>query len=787
MTIPPIRFYRTTSPQPQEPLSRYLPPMLEGAASAWLSERLPIKQGDDDPPWVLDPFGASPRVCVEAARAGYRVLVAANNPISRFLIEMAANPPSVADLQAALAELASSSRGDERMEPHIRGLYHTQCAQCSQTVMADAFLWEKGALAPYARSYTCPACGSSGEFPATSADIERARPYASGGLHRARALERVASADDPDRQHAEEALSVYLPRAVYALFTLINKLDGLNLPAARRDLLAAMLLYACDQGNTLWQHPARRERPRQLSLPSKFRENNIWLALEKSIPLWATGQASVPLSVWPELPPASGGICLFEGRLRDLEGLLEHAERLQRRIGAVLAPLPRPNQAFWTLSALWAGWLWGRSAVGPFKSVLRRRRYDWAWYASGMQVAFNSLKPVLSLSTPLLGLIGEAEAGYLSSALLGADVAGFDLRGLALRLDPPQAQIHWQLSSATLPPPPASLSQALTQRATAAAQDFLRQLGQPAQHLRMHAAATTGLVEAHIFRSVSVQTHSLAPAGSEAAEPTPAENFNQAQAALRDLLTYRGGFLRFGATDSAESGSWWLREAEGSALPAADRVEKTLVNYLLRHPGCRFADLEEALNAEFPGMLTPSLELINVCLDSYAVQDPPESGAWRLRPQDEPAARRQDIEDAYAQLQSLAGRFGYLQEGTPPVWLDEQGQPRFWFYPIASAVIGELMLGKPGSLPTPADGSIIVLPGGRANLLAYKLRYDPRLAAMCASLDEHSSETPSTGWRFLKFRHLRQLLDHPMLLRENFAELLTQDPLTYSAPQMRLF
>ena len=186
-------------------------------------------------------------------------------------------------------------------------------------------------------------------------------------------------------------------------------------------------------------------------------------------------------------------------------------------------------------------------------------------------------------------------------------------------------------------------------------------------------------------------------------------------------------------------------------------------------------------------MLTPSLELINVCLDSYAEQDPPESGFYRLHPQDEPAARRQDIEDAYAHLQVLAERLGYSQEGNPPVWLDGQGQPRFWFYPIASAVIGEHMLGKPGSPPTSASGSIIVLPGGRANLLAYKLRHDPRLAALCASLEETPTEAASSGWRFLKFRHLRQLLDHPMLLRENFAELLTQDPLTYSAPQMRLF
>jgi hypothetical protein len=143
--------------------------------------------------------------------------------------------------------------------------------------MVDSFLWEKGATTPYARLYTCANCGVSGEFPATAADAEKARHFASGGLHRARALERIASADDPDRIHAEEALSVYLPRAVYALFTLINKLDGLNLPQSRRDMLAALLLTACDQANTLWQHPPRRERPRQSpSRPGSAKITSGW-------------------------------------------------------------------------------------------------------------------------------------------------------------------------------------------------------------------------------------------------------------------------------------------------------------------------------------------------------------------------------------------------------------------------------------------------------------------------------------------------------------------------------
>ena len=79
-----------------EPLSRYLPPMPDGVISTWLHSNVPQSS------WILDPFGASPRVALEAARAGYRVLVTANNPIARFLLEMMANPPKAEELKAVL-------------------------------------------------------------------------------------------------------------------------------------------------------------------------------------------------------------------------------------------------------------------------------------------------------------------------------------------------------------------------------------------------------------------------------------------------------------------------------------------------------------------------------------------------------------------------------------------------------------------------------------------------------------------------------------------------------------
>ena len=259
-----------------EPLARYLPPVPEGVAAAFLAEHA------QPAAWVLDPFGASPRLAVEMAHAGYRVLVAVNNPVARFLLDLAAAPPPRSELQAALSELAVSHKGEERLETHLQSLYLTDCTKCQRSVPAEAFIWEREGNAPIARIIHCPQCGESGERDVTLADRERASQLAATtALHRSRALERVAARDDPDREHAEEALACYLPPAVYALITIINRLDGLAFSPERRRCLLALALTACDEGNTLWPHPAERPRPKQLTIPPRFRENNLWLALER--------------------------------------------------------------------------------------------------------------------------------------------------------------------------------------------------------------------------------------------------------------------------------------------------------------------------------------------------------------------------------------------------------------------------------------------------------------------------------------------------------------------------
>jgi DNA-directed RNA polymerase subunit M/transcription elongation factor TFIIS len=773
----PIAFIPGITPANPGPLARYLPPLPDGLASTWLSEKLPRGA------WVLDPFGAAPRLALEAARAGCRVLVSANNPVSRRLVEMGARSPSESELRAALAELASSYKGQERIEPHIRALYSTECGGCGQPVMADYFVWERSVAYPHTRSYTCSRCGDSGERPTNQKDKERAASFGRSDLNRARALERVASAHDPDRAHAEEALSVYLPRAVYALFTLINKMDSLDISPERRNYLSALLLSTCDQANTLWSHPTSRERPRQLTIPHHFRENNVWLALEQSIHQWVSDQPEIPLTYWPVLCEEKGGITLFEGRLKDLGLSLS-----KLKIGAVMAALPRPNQAFWTLSALWAAWLWGRGAVGPFISVLRRRRYDWGWHTAALSSSFGSLAPLLEGDTPILGLIGEAEPGFLSAAILAGANRGFQLDGLALRSESGQAQIHWRRSSQKKLQP--SLQIQLPDIAQEAAIKALKERGQPADYLTLQAAALTALAEENAFPRKP--TGFLTETTQTDIEPSPAEFYSNLQNHLRFVFNFRSGFSRFeGSEVSLEVGSWWLRDETGAQMPLADRIELAIARYLQSVPTVRFAEIDFHLCALFPGLLTPDRELIMHCLYSYGEEAPPGSGQWAIRHQDRRNLRLVEKETTEKMLANLATRLGFSihpytipgdpQATTGPrtvnVWLDLDGRPKYAFTVISTALIGGIIRQKRAIVTNPQPGfrHVIVLPGGRANLLAYKMSKDSRLR-----------NEIEQGWIFLKYRHLRRLIENPLLSQENLTEQLNLDPLTYTATQMRL-
>jgi hypothetical protein len=563
-------------------------------------------------------------------------------------------------------------------------------------------------------------------------------------------LERVAPLHHPDREYAEEAIQHYQPRAIYALATLINRLEGLKISPERRRALTALILSACDQGNTLWPHPTERPRPKQLSTPPQFREHNIWMALEEAVALWADERSSIPCLHWSDTGkklPESGGVLLYDGRIRDLAEIIKDAP-----VKALISALPRPNQAFWTLSALWSGWLWGREAAEPFKIVLRRRRYDWGWQASALHAALQHAFDLLPLGAPFFGLQAEPEPGLLAATLMAASTARFDLHGLAIRTMHDPVQMVWKRGE-RLAREQGTLSHAAVRKGLLT---HLKERGEAAPYLHLYA---TGLVN-------QAQNHALMRQDL---------NFDEAlrenQSFLQQIIEKDRKLERQDNSErSLEVGLWGLRAREPHSEPLPDQVEKAVVGILQREENCSLTDIERKLYVLFPGMLTPSKGLVAAVLDSYAVF---ESSRWRLREEDRPSRRHADLREIGELIETIGTRLGYKTEhfdSKTSAWM-ENGRSMRVFYIVASALVRRIL----EEVKYPINQCILVIPGGRAGLLAYKEQRDPELQQRLAD------------WCIIKFRHLRTLTSIPVLNRQTFEEQIRSDPVEQLTGQLMMF
>jgi hypothetical protein len=716
-----------------------MPPIDEGVIGSTLARYGDV--GD----LVLDPFGASPRLAVDAARAGRGMLVAVNNPVTRFVLSHTLTPFSQAELQAALAALAAAPKDGGRLEPFLLDLYRTECANCGQRTVADYFVWDREQNAPISKGYSCSHCGHAGEAPANRLDVERARAFSQRGLQNAMAVEQVAPAGDPDREHALAAIAVYPNRAVYALITVINKIGQLELDDRRLSAVQALVLSALDASNALWGVPEGRARPRQLVASPQYREANVWRSLERAVAEWAFEDPELRVVEWPtRQPPTPGEVVISPLPIRDLLPDIRGW-----KFDQVLTVLPRQNQAFWTLSALWAAWLWGREAAAPIKVALRRRRYDWSWHASALRASVFNLAAALPRETPIVTFMPEAEPGFVSAGLAGLSGAGFRLTGRCLRQDEAEAVLMWSLDSAA---PVAAPGEGLTSAMGESVGRVIRARGEPCAYPLIHLAALGDLAgEGRLSPLWDDPGYHPVPLLTEAFEAT---------------IANPEAFTRIGGGVEPESGQYWAAERERTT-PLADRVERLVLEALLQARHLSGLEVDRKVCDALAGLLTPDRRLVYACLRSYAVQSE-DTGLWILRPEDSPTQRTADLLEIHDLLVALGSRLGFgVHEGERVEWCDADGRPLYAFYTIATASPAEAGQDVPA-------GYCLVIPGGRASLLAEKARRNPILHRWLA------------GLRVVKFRHVRRLAAETTLTSANFEERLAIDPPEHQDPQMPL-
>lgn len=725
------------------PLSRHLPPLGEGIAAAY-GEQFSAP-GDV----VVDPFGQTPRVALELARMGRRVIVANNNPVLRLALRAALDPIPARTLRAALTRLADSRLANERVETYVRRAYRSTCPDCKNAVEVDLFHWEKETLAE--KSYYCGECHEDKTRPVDAADVELASRFPARGPHYHWAMDRVAPAGDPDRGLIVDALEAYTPRALSAVFTLTHKCNALDLNPLERRAAELLLLAAFDEASSL-----EGARPRTLKPHVRFHEKNIWLTLERLAKddAWHS-DGGPPIKLVSEsnlLALSSPAVALHDGSIRDLAKAIQ-----PRSVPCMIAALPRPNLVLWTLSTVWAGWLWGEAAARALRQLIRRRRYDWAWHESALRSGFSAAYPLLARGSRFVALLPEAEPGFTGATLMAGDGASFTLIRHDLRADPPEAQFVFQPDTLT-PEPPEDFVAALRMRAEESAWAVARERGEPARWNTVSGAIFVSLAREHLLRIAVDEI---------VAEPL---NFVVDAAEMACLNSRRLVDLRAEETDAetlrAANAWWWLAAPADAGEPLADRVERETARALAaaRRGDADSVALEKRVCAAFAGCNTPGSSLFRRCLESYGEE---KDTQWQFRAEDNPMERAHDFERIAGHLNTLGKRLGYAVES-------KRADEIEWRDPVIGSVVYRFFISDSAEIaryvyaPQPGRARrVVVIPGGRAGLIDYKIGRDPRLRAAVTQGE----------WMFLKFRHIRRLLEEPMLDRADLHTVLSRDPI----------
>lgn len=731
--------------KPELPLARFLPPLSPGMVHQWISSNIP--RGS----WIMDPFGNSPELALELARSGYQVLVTANNPVNSFLIEVLSLAPAKLELEDALGLLANSIFNDQTLESYIRSFYKVPCNDCGHPIEVSSFLWRKEETSPFGFFGTCTNCGKSGEQDLTPEAKAGLPVVPSYNLHHARALESIVSLDDPQRAQVETALNCYLPRPVVLIQILLFKLSKLAITTRQTSLLQALLLSTLDRSSSLWAYPTPTTRRRQLTLPAVFHEHNIWEALDHSLTLWSDKGTPISFKTWPQRPPLSGGISLFKGRLREIEPLPK-----SDMIQACVAIPPRPNQAFWTLSAVWAGWLWGKNAVHPIKQALSRQRYDWNWHTNALRSSFNAVKQHLADSSHFYMLILENEHSFLSAAFYAAKSAGFNLGSASTSGDDQVSQSVWE--PGVLPIEESEPDNFYSIGQTAAIQ-YLNDRSEPSNYDRLHASILQGLC-LHDY---------LGSAEGRKLELPLTEMYRQTDPIILDKET----FSRFGGgSASLDTGLYWLTKPAGKVISLSDRVEQKIENLLHDPEPLTISRMLHAIYDAFPGLLTPPNDLLNACLGSYADLVSGEEDHWILRRNERYEKRLEDLEEIKAKCIALGKTLHYHVEEEVEIihWRSDTPETSYSLYLTISAELSRF-----SSLIDQREQKIIIIPGSRANLLAFKLKHNPFLAKLIA---DH--------FKVVKFRQIRSIFENPLLTPELWDILIQEDPPELNASQLAL-
>jgi hypothetical protein len=769
----------------------------------WPSERYPwsgrmaeavLRQTSQPGDLVLDPF-ASQAALARAAAASRRRLVLNNaSPATLLGVLTSAAPPPAAVVDHTFSRIADAPRRGRTLAHHLAALYETICPECAQSIVAERFVWDRGIGEPVEKRYRCPHCGSQGDAPADMVDVAQVASLEVRGAAYWGLLSRLVKPGDTLTADARSLQDLYPSRALLVISELLTAAEQRLGDSEEQRAARAMILHVMVSGLSSAELNGG-QAPDRLQLPRRFVENNLWLAFEHA----HRALRSRPMRL---LPVAAD---LARLRAPDGEGrwlpMTVQTPELAEQVGAgsvalIVAEPPPFDPAAYALQFLWSGWLYGREAANRQRTALSIERWSWDWYTRAIGAALRALRTTLRPGGRMLLAFADSSLRRGLAVLAAANAAGWRLVAQATQtpLNPPDGRTRWrfELAPSELPAPQAedNLADRMQRSAQEATYQLIEARGEPAPPALVQTACAVRWSELGLLAEL--------PQHAEAARQPMSFLLAQMRLALARDLPPSG--LLFAPADPANSdqGGLWTPEQPPAQAPLADRVEQFIALHLEAGPAAP-GSLIEAAYAAFPGWQTPDAALLAACLESYGL---PDGDLLRLRDEDHPQRRSDDVAGVLRQLTDLGQRLGYevwladavaslLPDVLPAVapwshapaaWAPadvvwhHQGEPAFAFAATTEASLHPWLAAPSDALA--ACPRYVALPGGRAGLLDFKLRRCPPWRSRLAW----------TGWEFVKFRHLRELASQPALSLASFRARIGLDPIvTLPGQQLTLF
>lgn len=750
-------------------LKSHRQPLAHNVAAQWIDA---YTQPNDV---VVDPFVASDTVVRAAVARGRRIIASDSNPIVAWAVHAQATLPNARSIHAALLRLGDTRKEGETLRTSLEKLYTSQCAHCGDPVIVDYFVWRrdenKQLLAE--KVYACTQCGAQ-RADVNEADRQRAKDAALRGLSYHLLFQRLIADDPPNTPHIKRLLELYTPRNLNALAAISQKLDAEFREDPARLVLAALMLHALDVGTSLYSAP---EAQPTREIPTEFIEMNIWRALENAAHglserppalRLATNPAQVLLSTTPAAFIGHGGARF----------LVESTPSANASF--LLSSPARLDPTFWELSFLWTRWLLGKHAAVPLEPLLDEKRQRWSWYGEALTnsladaavlmredarfaVAFPSgshamIEALLLAASPVCALENFAfrpERGVVGSTEWGA------LRGDYQVIwsrpgNPPDAAPTAANSNAASPPPPYNLqtiASKIRTRSLQAARQILDARGEPLSYSWLHHAALAQLARENILAETMHAKYRGGDNAFQFLRHRMEEGFKEGYIQEIDHREEKGRVL------------WEKRELANEAAQLANRVQQVVRDSLLKATTVSAEALEQAVLEKFPELLTPEIELVEICARAYAnwVED-----EWVCR---DPKSSV-ELSGARRLASQLGRHLGFeVGENAAPfelLWRVEKIIPASARGSLSEERINEdayvLMFRSEIELTefvtvraAPLRG-LIVLPETQVELTRERLRRDPRWL----------KRLEQAGWDFLRVPLMEMLLHEEHATRPEF-------------------